>query len=279
MDILTSAQHNLNYTTLSNPNSWIQRYEHLADPRTKDWLLVPSFTPVVMWIIAYLVMSLYLSKIFKRYKPFKLQGLLIAYNFCMALLNLYIAKELLQSATKLKYSYWCQPHRVIYSEQEIRLASAVWWFYFSKLLEFCDTAFFILRHKWKQLSPLHIYHHSTMFPMWWAATKYVPTGAIFFPSLVNSIIHVIMYTYYALSACGPAIQKYLWWKKYLTVVQLAQFTLGVIWGIQAIAFKCDVPTGIKYVTIGYMVTFLILFGHFYKKEYTRTHQVKNKKSK
>jgi hypothetical protein len=29
-----------------------------------------------------------------------------------------------------------------------------------------------------------------------------------------------MYTYYALSAMGPKVQKYLWWKKYLTQFQL-----------------------------------------------------------
>ncbi|XP_073831761.1 very long chain fatty acid elongase 4-like [Musca autumnalis] len=279
MDTLILARNSLNSSVISNPNSWIQRYEHLADPRTKDWLLVPSFTPVLMWIAAYLVMSLYLSKIFKRFKPLKLQGILIVYNFSLALLNLHIFLELLDSAGKLKYNYLCQPHRVIYSEQEMRVASAVWWFYFSKLLEFSDTAFFILRHKWRQLTPLHIYHHSTMFPLWWIAIKYVPTGSAFFAPLVNSFIHVIMYTYYALSACGPAVQKYLWWKKYLTALQLVQFTIGLLWALNAVVTKCDFPRWIHYLSIAYMISFLILFGRFYQREYTRANQAKNQKSK
>jgi len=29
-----------------------------------------------------------------------------------------------------------------------------------------------------------------------------------------------MYTYYGLAAIGPHMQKYLWWKKYLTKLQL-----------------------------------------------------------
>lgn len=37
---------------------------------------------------------------------------------------------------------------------------------------------------------------------------------------INAFIHVIMYFYYGLSALGPAYQKYLWWKKYLTQLQL-----------------------------------------------------------
>lgn len=29
-----------------------------------------------------------------------------------------------------------------------------------------------------------------------------------------------MYTYYMIAAMGPKYQKYLWWKKYITTIQL-----------------------------------------------------------
>lgn len=29
-----------------------------------------------------------------------------------------------------------------------------------------------------------------------------------------------MYGYYGLAALGPQMQKYLWWKKYLTIIQM-----------------------------------------------------------
>lgn len=38
--------------------------------------------------------------------------------------------------------------------------------------------------------------------------------------ILNMIIHAIMYSYYFLSALGPKMQKYLWWKKYLTRLQI-----------------------------------------------------------
>jgi hypothetical protein len=41
-----------------------------------------------------------------------------------------------------------------------------------------------------------------------------------FVIIINSFIHIIMYGYYGLSACGPQIQKYLWWKRYLTQAQM-----------------------------------------------------------
>lgn len=58
-----------------------------------------------------------------------------------------------------------------------QLASAFWWFYISKILEFTDTIFFILRKKWSQLTFLHVYHHSSMFVICWIVIKWIPTGS------------------------------------------------------------------------------------------------------
>lgn len=41
-----------------------------------------------------------------------------------------------------------------------------------------------------------------------------------FSNLVNNMVHVVMYCYYMISAMGPQYQKYLWWKKHLTSLQL-----------------------------------------------------------
>jgi elongation of very long chain fatty acids protein 7 len=38
--------------------------------------------------------------------------------------------------------------------------------------------------------------------------------------VLNSLVHVVMYSYYFMAALGPKMQKYLWWKKYLTSMQL-----------------------------------------------------------
>jgi len=59
----------------------------------------------------------------------------------------------------------------------LQIAGAVWWYYFSKMIEFCDTFFFILRKKNNQLTFLHVYHHSTMFSLWWIGIKWVPSGS------------------------------------------------------------------------------------------------------
>ncbi|KAL1505885.1 hypothetical protein ABEB36_005340 [Hypothenemus hampei] len=200
-------------------------------------------------------------------EPFKLTVLLVPYNMSMAFLNAYIAVQLLTASTRLKYSYICEPCRQRHNPDELQIANAVWWYYFSKLLEFCDTFFFILRKKKNQLSFLHVYHHSTMFVLWWIGIKWVPSGSTFLPAMVNSSIHVLLYTYYGLSVFGPNVTKYLWWKKYLTILQLIQFTCALILGANGIRTGCEFPLWMHYTLIFYMLSFIVLFGNFYIKAY------------
>ncbi|CAB0018188.1 unnamed protein product [Nesidiocoris tenuis] len=196
-----------------------------GDRRTQGWMLVDSPVPTLLYTVIYLAIVGIGPKVMEKRKPFQLNWILIPYNLAMSLLNLYIAIELLIASTKLRYSYVCQPIRNTNHEEEMRIVNAVWWYYFSKLLEFCDTFFFILRKKDQQLTFLHVYHHSTMFSLWWIGIKWVPSGSTFLPAMVNSFIHVLMYSYYGLSAIGPGIAKYLWWKKYLTILQLTDGNL------------------------------------------------------
>ncbi len=58
----------------------------------------------------------------------------------------------------------------------LQIASALWWYYISKGVEFLDTVFFIMRKKFNQVSFLHVYHHCTMFILWWIGIKWVPGG-------------------------------------------------------------------------------------------------------
>ena len=55
--------------------------------------------------------------------------------------------------------------------------------------------------------------------------RYTPGGQDSFGPMFNSLIHLIMYFYYFMAACGPQFQKYLWWKRYLTTFQIIQFVV------------------------------------------------------
>lgn len=62
---------------------------------------------------------------------------------------------------------------------------------------------------------------------------FYPTA--FFGAHINAFIHVVMYMYYGLAACGPKFHKYLWWKRYLTIMQL----VSNIFLIYQLFFKLD----------------------------------------
>ncbi len=49
----------------------------------------------------------------------------------------------------------------------------------------------------------------------------------FLIGLINSLVHVVMYLYYGLAALGPSMSRYLWWKRYLTSLQLVSMVLCV----------------------------------------------------
>ena len=50
-----------------------------------------------------------------------------------------------------------------------------------------------------------------------------------------------MYSYYFLSALGPALQPYLAWKHVLTKLQMIQFVVFILHAIQPLFIECDYP--------------------------------------
>lgn len=105
----------------------------------------------------------------------------------------------------------------------LQMAGAVWLYYIAKISELLDTVFFVLRKKERQISFLHLYHHTLMPVCAFIGVKYFAGGHGTLLGFINSFIHIIMYAYYLLSAMGPKVQKYLWWKKYITILQIVSY--------------------------------------------------------
>ncbi|XP_074967596.1 very long chain fatty acid elongase 4-like isoform X3 [Phalacrocorax aristotelis] len=191
-----------------------------GDPRTDPWPLVHSPLPVMLLFAVYLFVVALGPFYMRKREMLKLRGLLIAYNLAMMTLSSYMFYEFLVTSVLDNYSYLCQPVDYSRSELGMRMASVCWWFFFSKVIELLDTVFFILRKKQEQVTFLHVYHHGTMLFNWWSGVKYVPGGQAFFIGMLNSFVHIFMYGYYALAILGPQMHRYLWWKRYLTIMQL-----------------------------------------------------------
>lgn len=241
-----------------------------GDKRTDPWLLVYSPVPVLAIILFYLCVVWVVPRLMKHRGPFDLKGLIFVYNFAMVCLSSYMFHEFVVTSRSSGYSYLCQPADYSTSPLAMRMANACWWFFFSKVIELSDTIFFMLRKKNNQLSLLHVYHHATMIFNCWAGVKYVAGGQSFFIGLLNSFVHIIMYTYYGLAVLGPHMQKYLWWKRYLTVLQLVQFVVLIIHTTYNLFADCAFPDFMNYVVVGYCSTLIVLFCNFYYQSYLQT---------
>jgi elongation of very long chain fatty acids protein 7 len=106
-----------------------------------------------------------------------------------------------------------------------------------------------------------------LLPVWWGV-KFMPGGHSTFFGLLNTFVHIIMYTYYMLAAMGPHVQKYLWWKKYLTMLQMVQF-VGIFTHCFQLIFHnpCNYSYIFVYWIGGHGVLFYFLFRSFYKQAY------------
>ncbi|XP_030628384.1 elongation of very long chain fatty acids protein 7a [Chanos chanos] len=242
-----------------------------ADPRVEDWLLMSSPLPQTIIISAYIYFVTSLGpRLMENRKPFDLKKVLIIYNFSVVAFSLYMCYEFVMSGWGTGYSFGCDLVDYSRSPQAMRMASTCWLYYFSKFIEMLDTVFFVLRKKNNQITFLHVYHHSIMPFTWWFGVKFAPGGLGTFHALLNCIVHVIMYTYYGLAALGPAYQKYLWWKKHLTLVQLIQFVIVTSHIAQYFFMDCPYQYPIFVYIIGlYGLVFLILFLNFWYHAYTR----------
>ena len=100
--------------------------------------------------------------------------------------------------------------------------------------------------------------------------KYVAGGNAVYGALINSAVHVVMYTYYFLAAFGPSLRPYLWWKRYLTAFQLAQFAFNFVQAFALWWADCGFPQEMYYWFICYIASFLVLFGNFYRVNYLKS---------
>jgi elongation of very long chain fatty acids protein 4 len=139
--------------------------------------------------------------------------------------------------------------------------------------------------------------------------SYVAGGACFFPAALNSLVHVVMYSYYLWSSFAPRIPsasakvgptqdkemtllgntsapatvsfKITWthpafYKQYITRFQLIQFVLIGIHSYYVYKQGHNITPPFTLMVIGYMVTMLILFGNFYLQNYLKKGKSKEK---
>ncbi|CAB3228031.1 unnamed protein product [Arctia plantaginis] len=242
----------------------------LADPRTQDWWGVSN--PLVVFSIAsaYLYFCKSLGpRLMENRKPFQLKTVLLLYNIFQVGFSLFLAKEALISMTHKDFNLACEPIDFSTTPKALQFATTVWFYYIAKFTELMDTIFFVLRKKYNQVSFLHVYHHTIMTFGCWLTIKYYPGGHLILMGFLNAIVHVVMYTYYLISSFGPEYQKYVWWKRYLTEMQLIQFAIVFVHHCVALFSDCEFSKTANILFCLNAVVFMYMFGRFYLKSYKK----------
>ncbi|GIY00174.1 elongation of very long chain fatty acids protein 7 [Caerostris darwini] len=206
----------------------------------------------------------------KSREPYSLRHLMIVYNIFLVIVNLWICTTIVTSGWLTTYNWRCAPIDTSRDPIPMRVVLACWVFYISKIMEYTDTIIFVLRKKQSQINFLHVFHHSTVPITAWLGVSYGPGGYNTIFPIANTFVHVWMYLYYGLAAIGPEVQKYLWWKKYLTRLQLVQFVFVYLYFLQLALFapeSCKVSPFLIWISLGQAIIYFGLFLNFYWKSY------------
>lgn len=257
-------------STIISLDSFLTDYLHLPqDPRTKDWVMV-KYPSIVLSTIS---MYLYFVKVWgprymKGKQPYNLRTAILLYNAFMVIASaVFFIRIMSLTYAGGGYSLFCQGLNYSTEPKAIELLNVYWWLRLVRLADFLDTIFFVLRKKFNQVSTLHVVHHSLVALDCWFWHRIGTDGHTSFIISLNTFVHVVMYTYYFLSSLGPRFQKYLWWKRYLTQLQITQFIVAMFHGSIPLFYDCGYPTLYVYFAMPQGVLFLYLFFQFYFKVY------------
>eukprot|EP00056_Hartaetosiga_gracilis_P005470 m.84940 g.84940 ORF g.84940 m.84940 type:complete len:322 (-) comp12176_c1_seq1:1522-2487(-) len=198
---------------------------------------------------------------------------MLAYNAFQVVLCGYMCYSAIAEALNKNYVFVCNDFKL----SEDGMAKVVHIFYLSKILDFMDTFFMIIRRKWRQVSFLHVYHHTSIFLVYWVNMNSGYDGDVYFTVVLNSFIHFIMYFYYGCSALGIKVPVFI--KMMITNSQLTQFVCMLAQGAYSLTFGCPYPKNIVIMYILYLFTMLYLFMDFHKKTYKTNDEENDQKKK
>jgi len=133
------------------------------------------------------------------------------------------------------YETYCDPHDTLWTGSGLGEWTVL--FYLSKYYEFIDT--WILLLKGKDPSFLQLYHHAgIVLCMWIGVLSH--SSWLKYVTLLNSVIHTLMYTYFFMKTLNPTLEIKAVAKR-LTTAQIGQFFTGIFlsFPILFLGERCD----------------------------------------
>lgn len=244
-----------------------------------NWRFEPNVTYFSRWqwpvaaIVVYFIIIYALQRFMSTRKPMDIPEFLFFHNFSLCIASLFLGSWLTYALVSA-YRGGLTPHKLLCARDMYENGHLQMIYYinmFFKVWEFLDT--FLLALRKKPIAFLHAYHHgATLFLTWNQLIEH--SSPQWVPIVINLWVHVLMYYYYAMSA----LRIRIWWKKYLTTLQIVQFIIDV----SAVGYAytsfilsgfdsnvCYGTTRGALVGLGILTSYLLLFIRFYIQTYKK----------
>merc|ERR1719285_639090 len=202
-------------------------------------------------------------------EPFVFPAMVI-YNAMQVGLCAYMVVQAVTGKADRGFGIVCNAHEPELDEASRGIANVLHVFYLTKVLDFLDTVFMIVRGKWKQVTFLHVYHHTSIFLIYWLILNAGYDGDIYATVVLNGTIHFIMYFYYLVTTFNVNVPKAV--KKMITNMQLIQFVCMMTQAVVLLYMRCPYPENITKLYLVYIMSQFLLFMNFKKKAYGKKKQ-------
>ncbi|KAF2448610.1 GNS1/SUR4 membrane protein [Karstenula rhodostoma CBS 690.94] len=202
-------------------------YESAVGYKPQDFRFVPGETPIstikscAAILVSYYIVIFGGRELMRGREAFKLNFLFKLHNFYLTaisaiLLGLFL-EQIIPTVARHGIFFAVCDHAGGWTDKMVIL---YYLNYLTKFLELIDTCFLFLKKK--PLTFLHTYHHGATALLCY--TQLIGhTSVSWVVITLNLMVHVVMYWYYFQSARGIRI----WWKKYITMMQIIQFVLDL----------------------------------------------------
>ena len=140
------------------------------------------------------------------------------YNAGLVALSAFMVLTVVVESSRLGYSWFNNP--VDETPKALPLAKALSIFYLSKFPELLDTVIMAIKGNTRQISFLHVYHHTSIIVIWFCIIYCTPYSECWFSAFQNSFIHTLMYSYYLMTSMQVGVFFTRRLKKYMTQMQM-----------------------------------------------------------
>ena len=228
--------------------------------------MIRHWTDSIVYSVVYSIVIFLAQRVMKHRAPFNLRSLMVVWSSLLAVFSIVGTVKTTQ-VLFISLKTHGLLSSVCFADFKHRLACWGFLFALSKLVEFGDTLFIVLRKQ--KLIFLHWYHHVTVLIYCWISFAEHAGISLWFCAM-NYFVHSIMYTYYALRAMKFMVPKSV--NILITVLQLLQMLFGVAINIWTVIIKqrgeeCNQTFQNSCLSFVMYFTYLLLFVHYFFKTY------------